>query len=243
MVGFLIFSFLAICPGLYFRPHYFIFLLPAVAMLAGIGVGSIQDLFVRSRWVFITKVAAVILALAILLDAICEQYDYFFRMTPVNVSCTTYGFNPFPESLEIAKYIRANSTRNDLVAILGSEPQILFYAGRRSATGYIYAYPLMEPHPYALHMQREMISQIESSHPKFLVFVDVGLSWLVQPDSEKMIFGWFKAYQQKYYRLVGIIDIIPLEQTVYCWGEQSASYRPLAEHWITVFRRTEIQGQ
>jgi hypothetical protein len=243
MVGFLIFSFLATCPGLYFRPHYFIFLLPAVAMLAGIGVGSIQDLFVRSRWVFITKVAAVILALAILLGSICEQYDYFFRMTPVKVSRTAYGFNSFPESLEIAKYIRANSTRNDLVAILGSEPQILFYANRRSATGYIYAYPLMEPYPYAFHMQREMIGQIESAHPEFLVFVNLPASWLVRSDSEKMILKWFQFYHHKYYRLVGVIDIISRDQTIYRWDKDAVGYQPRSEYWITVFRRTEIQGQ
>src|SRR5579872_5082660 len=35
LTGLLIFSFLAICPGLYFREHYFVLMLPAVALLAG----------------------------------------------------------------------------------------------------------------------------------------------------------------------------------------------------------------
>ncbi len=51
VIGFLFFSFLAICPGFYFRPHYFILLLPAVALLAGIGVSSIQTLLAQSRWI------------------------------------------------------------------------------------------------------------------------------------------------------------------------------------------------
>ena len=35
---FLLFSFLAVCPGFYFRRHYFILMLPAIALLAGVAV-------------------------------------------------------------------------------------------------------------------------------------------------------------------------------------------------------------
>ncbi|MHC4258827.1 MAG: glycosyltransferase family 39 protein, partial [Planctomycetota bacterium] len=36
VAGFVLFSFLAVCPGFYFRQHYFILLLPAVALLTGL---------------------------------------------------------------------------------------------------------------------------------------------------------------------------------------------------------------
>ena len=57
--------------------------------------------------------------------------------------------------------------------MFGSEPQIFFYARRHSATGYIYTYSLMEKHDYALAMQKEMIAEVESSKPKFLIDVQV----------------------------------------------------------------------
>ena len=38
--AFLVFSVLAVCPGLYFRGHYFVLMLPAVALLAGATVSS-----------------------------------------------------------------------------------------------------------------------------------------------------------------------------------------------------------
>src|SRR5436305_9806909 len=38
LLGFLVFSFLAVCPTLAFRPHYFILMLPAVSVLAGVAV-------------------------------------------------------------------------------------------------------------------------------------------------------------------------------------------------------------
>ena len=59
---------------------------------------------------------------------------------------TTYSLNPFPESLEIAKIIKASTSSRDRIAVLGSEPQIFFYSNRRSATGHIYTYALMEDH-------------------------------------------------------------------------------------------------
>jgi len=47
--------------------------------------------------------------------------------------------------------------------VLGSEPQIYFYSGRRSATGYLYMYSLTEEQKYALRMQKEMIGEIEKT--------------------------------------------------------------------------------
>ena len=44
VLGYLVFSFLCACPGFYFRRHYFIVALPAVAMLVGIGCRLLWDL-------------------------------------------------------------------------------------------------------------------------------------------------------------------------------------------------------
>ncbi len=57
MFGFLVFSFLCTCPGYYFREHYFIAMLPAVAMLAGVGCRSLLDLAGR-LWLGIARAAA-----------------------------------------------------------------------------------------------------------------------------------------------------------------------------------------
>ena len=91
-----------------------------------------------------------------------------------------YGRNPFPESVPIARYLREHTAPGDRVAVVGSEPQIYFYAGRRSATGYIYTYPLMELQPYATAMQQAMIREIESADPRYVVFVRAVGSWLVR---------------------------------------------------------------
>jgi len=79
--------------------------------------------------------------------------------------------------------------------VVGSEPQIYFYARRRAATGYVYTYALMEPQPYAASMQHHMIQEIEAHNPRFVVFVRVPPSWLMTPNSDETIFQWFDEYR------------------------------------------------
>lgn len=238
-IGFLLFSFLATSIGLYFRPHYFILSLPAVALLVGIGAASIRDLCARIRVVFVPKVIPILLALIVLFHTVYRQRNFFFVMSPIMVSRKTYGTNPFPECLKIARFIKKNSTKDDRIAVIGSEPQIYFYSGRRSATGYIYAYPLMEKHSLALTMQKEMIKEIEAARPEFLVFVRVFTSWLDRADSEKLIFTWFDDYQRKHYRRAGIVDILSLRRTAYLWGPECSKYKPRSEQFIVVFQRSD----
>ena len=147
-----------------------------------------------------------------------------------------YGANPFPESVEISRYIRSHSRDNDRIAILGSEPQIYFYSRRPSATGYIYTYALMEHQKYAKVMQRQMIEEIERARPEFLIFVNVTTSWLVQPDSDISIFRWFEAYRRGF-DLAGVIDILPGNRTEYRWRNEAASYSPRSNQFIYVFKR------
>jgi hypothetical protein len=125
------------------------------------------------------------------------------------------------------------------VAVVGSEPQIYFYSGRRSATSYIYTYPLMEPTQAAGKMQQEMITQIETAKPAFMVFVRVTTSWLVQPNSTQDIFNWFEPYVSNFYKLVGVADIQPSGQTVYYWNNNAKNPSPESQFWVAVFKRQE----
>jgi len=233
---FFLFSFLSICPGLYFRPHYFVLLLPSVALLVGIAISSMERLLAGTKFAALKKVPVVLAGIALLYSCY-EQKTFLFELSPVRVSRVVYGANPFPESLEIAEYIKENSSKNDRIAVVGSEPQIYFYADRRAATGYIYTYALMEKHRYALKMQREMMREIEATRPKFLVFVNVSTSWLVRPDSEKLIFQWIRKYCRKYYDVIGIIDILSKDVTEYRWDDDAKGYAPRSQCWLSVYKR------
>ncbi|MCL6520467.1 MAG: glycosyltransferase family 39 protein [Armatimonadetes bacterium] len=233
IIGLWIFSFLAICPGLYFRDHYFIMTLPANAMLVSAAFSYLNKITAG------TKLAAMplIIIIAAVGHSFFTQREVLFSLSPNMVSREIYGGNPFPESLKIAEYIRKHTSPNDTIAVLGSEPQIYFYSKRRSATGYIYMYPLMEIHPYALQMQMEMIREIEAAKPKILVCVSVSTSWLPLENSVMKVFDWSSRYARKYYDLVGNIEIIAMDYTRYSWGEEAAKHKPNVPAVIYVFKR------
>ena len=168
-----------------------------------------------------------------------NQRECLFELSPEDVCRKVYSVNPFPESLQIAKFIRDNSRPDAPIAVIGSEPQICFYSGRRSATKYIYTYPLMEPQPHARQMQEEMIVQVETANPQFVVFVNVSMSWLARPDSVKKIFEWFDSYLFVRYEVVGIADILVNGPTIWRWNNQATNYKPVSRASVIVLKRKQ----
>jgi hypothetical protein len=232
---FALFSFLAICPGFYFRPHYFVLTLPAAALLAGVGVGAVARLLGSRTTPLIGYGVGGALAIVCLAAAVISQRHFLFTQTPTEAARSTYGRNPFPESLEIADIIRSKTTEADRIAVIGSEPQIYFYAARRGATGYIYTYPLMEKHDFALQMQQEMIREIEAADPSILVFVNVWTSWLVKPDSHQLILRWFERFRRKF-TLTAVADI-GTAGTRYYRGADLAKLRRRPRNSVEVYTR------
>jgi hypothetical protein len=139
------------------------------------------------------------------------------------------------EAPRIADFVRSQSAAGDTIAVLGSEPEIYFYADRRSATGYVYMYPLMEPQPFASTMQKEMISEIQAARPNVLVYVDCVTSWIPFPKSDRSIFFWAEEYVQAGYRQVGVADMFD-DKTEYHFGD-GAVYHPRAVSRVFVFKR------
>jgi hypothetical protein len=227
-------SFLAVCPGLYFREHYFIQMLPAIALLAGAGVKGATDLL-RRFFTPLRYAPAAIFAFA-WAASIYGQRQFLFVLSPEQACRNTYGANPFLESIPIAKYLREHSEPRDTIAVLGSEPQIFFYANRHSATGYIFTYALMEPQPMATRMQSEMIAEITAAAPKFLVLVNVGKSWLGHPNSDLGIWSWAQEFCRSEYEIAGVADIFK-DKTEYRWDSEAASYRPQSASFVTVWKR------
>jgi Dolichyl-phosphate-mannose-protein mannosyltransferase len=235
--GFLLFSFLAVTPGLYFRWHYFILILPAVALLIGAAGSAIGDALAAAAGDDVRLRPLVpLLFLVVVGYGFYKERECFFQLTPLEVSYSTYGKSPFPAAPEIGRYLREHTSGDDRIAVIGSEPEIYFYAGRVSATGHIYTYSLMEDQPHAERMQQELIREIERSRPKYCVFVDLQFSWLVRPSSPRLIFDWFEKYARDHYEQVGVIDLFD-SASFFHWDADAAKRSAIADAGIVVYRR------
>lgn len=220
--------------GLYFRNQHFLLLAPAAALLAGLGADAPARRMARApalRYVLCAALIAVPLG-----HFAWSERTILFQTRPADLAhVLAPPRNPLPESLEIGRWIRAHSAPMDRIAVIGSEPQIYFYAGLRAATGYIYMYPLMENQPYAAEMQRRMIGEIEAAQPRFVVLVNVAVSWNVGRMSDRTVFQWWARYQEDFER-VGLADIMD-RGTRYVWGRDAADYTPTSPVWVAVFER------
>jgi hypothetical protein len=208
---------LAASPGLYFRQHYFIPVLLPLSLLCGRAVSAIAGAGPKLRSV----AAAAVIALACA-QSVAAQAEVLFRMNPEQIARKIYGANPFPESVEVARYLEAHTTPHDRIAVLGSEPQMLFYAHRLSATGYLYLYPLVEPNPLGPEMRQELIQEVTEANPKYIVWIDVPASWTFRVAAATPIVQWARQLIESRYTLDGRVAIRSATQTDYAWGEDAA---------------------
>ncbi|PYL12415.1 MAG: hypothetical protein DMF48_02440 [Verrucomicrobia bacterium] len=233
LIGFLFFSALAVCPGFFFRTHYFILVLPAVSLLAGAAISKLTEIL-EGRLILLRLVPLLLFAFAVSVPIMSDK-KIFFEVSPNQACGLIYPDNPFLESVRIGTYVREHTEPGDTIVVLGSEPEIYFYSHRHSATGYIYIYGLMEPQKYAHHMQEEMIREIEDARPKYLISVAMGYSWLRRPDSEPAIFTWANEYMAQNYTAAGFVNIKPTE-TDYFFGNVPQTVETLNDY-ILIYRR------
>jgi hypothetical protein len=233
-LGLALFSFLAVCPALYFRPHYFILMLPIVALLAGLAVSSTVNVLHRLGNSGVVTFLPALIFLVAVGYVVIEESDVFFRLDPIAACRVIYPYEMFVEAQVLSDYVKRNSDSTARIAMVGSDPEVYFYSQRHSATGYIYSFPLAEDQPYAIRMQAEMISEIEAARPDFLVFHPAG--WILGHNrGYEGRLGWISRYVENY-DLVGVAEHVSDDKTDYYWNEEART-RPLDKVFMYVFRR------
>ena len=217
--GLLVFSFIAITPGFYFREHYFILLMPSLSMFAGIGASSFLKLSPNRHGL---KFSFLLCALFIILvTPLFTQKNIFFKMSSFDLMRHTYGINPFSESIKLSAYIKEKTNKDDVIAILGSEPQVYYLSKRKSATRFIYMYPLTDEQSYGRVLQAKMIKELENSQPKYILFVNMRSSWMWHKKSSRLLKAWSPGYLEKKYKLCGVVSISWGEKPIYYFNDQA----------------------
>jgi hypothetical protein len=227
LAGFFISSCIAVSIGLYFRPHYFILFLPAAALAIGVAVDSLwQDLKrLNLRYVAAVPIIYFLIAYA---AAFHGQWKSFYRLNPIPLSRKMYdNSQAFPEDLQVADFIKARSAPQDEIGIIGSEPEICFYAHLRCATSYVYLYPLMEKQKYATQMQADFMQEMEKARPRFLVYVDDehSFNWMPTLVENRAFLDEAWNFAHRGYRLIDSVTTFDTRKSLeHVQGDHSTIY-------------------
>jgi len=189
----LIASGIAVCPGFLFRRHYFLLMIPLFAMLFANTALLLSDYFKgQARYMMLTLFIS-----ANVLFFMLYQRNCFFVLPFESVTENLYPGTPFSISGEVASYIKQHTLPSDRICVLGAEPQLFYLSQRRSASGYIYLYPLLERQKYAERMTDEFISETEKARPAILVYCSKAL-FEDNYNKEGRIYDWFEKYKSRY---------------------------------------------
>lgn len=234
------FSSMMIVPGFYFYGHYWIQLIPGLSILAGLTFHCIINIFnsfkLKSPYI---KYAYLTIFAILTYGHLNKLSAYYFHPNYERILRNVYGNNPFPESMEIANWINANSKPEDQIVLFGSEPQVYFYTKKKCPSRHAYFAAIVDNVPQHKEWQREFVADIEKTKPKYFVFYNHGISLFVQPNTDKYVFDWANKYLTENYQLVGLVDMVPGQHATYAWREQLNGFKPQAQEQIYVYERKQ----
>ncbi|TSA15918.1 hypothetical protein D4R75_14180 [bacterium] len=234
----------AISPGYFFRPHYFVLILPSVALLFGLGIELLTQTFERMEGKFLRRAIPVATALIVLLSPIASHADIFFQYSLFSVTKATYGGYPFPEAKTVSRFLEQWSSPEDKIAIIGNEPEMFFYSKRRSATGYLYNYSVIESQPYARSMMKEMIGEIESAAARFLVTMQVDPPWYDESESVSELHHWQRRYSDSCYTLKARYEWTPWQNTPLMVMDEEALQKPSQQlYFMAIYERKRLTSR
>lgn len=158
----LIGSGLSVAMGGYFYSHYFLFFVPFLSIGVGLGVGKLIN----------TKSHSIVVFSSMLILIIYIFFNFpYFLMSKKDILEKSYGaLMPFNQSQKLGNYLKS-IVHNKTAFIIGSEPEIYFYANLKSPTRFSYFYPLMQKSKTVQRYREELLKDLKSNMPDYLIFV------------------------------------------------------------------------
>ena len=165
IVGWLVASMLSLIFVGRLYAHYFVNLLPALGLMAPLGVR-----FLRDRWQAApARAAAFVFIVGVLaVGAIAINGQVYLHGSADERHLSKFAGDPGRwevQSPALASYIADKTSPDESIFVLGFEAQLYFYADRRSATRYL------DDHPFAADYSRieTALEDLKEETPTFVI--------------------------------------------------------------------------
>jgi hypothetical protein len=138
--------------------------------------------------------------------------------------------SPLLVAQSAAKRVAELTSTDDLVCVVGSDPEILCYAQRFSPTRFVTAYELVLQSPFKQSYQQEMMRDMQAHPPTMIVLTTSWLS-MESPSSELFVFIK-KLLAEDYNRIGGYV----VKNRTMDWSEPLAD-KDAAHSNLMLFKR------
>jgi len=220
-------SLVAAAAGGWFRRHYFHLVIPPASLMAALGIRALTGALLADRR---ARILSAVVALAIAGSSVHGAWWYYGPGSPTAKSRRLYGANPFAESPALGSFLASHSEPRDRIFVYGSEPQLLFYAQRESASRYNVVYALNLPFDEARDRQLEVLEALAKRPPHLIVATFHQASHLESPKTPHDLRDGLRGLVETDYQLLAVVPYRSEDQTQIVTGD-------LARH---MWRRTPL---
>ena len=148
-----------------FYTHYYVLLLPAMALLIPAGLAVVDEQGRKSRNA--SAVVAMLMALSLLFPA-TSAGSIYLRGTADARHEAKYSYNYYSEwethSRSLAAYLQARTAPGDYIYNLGFQSEVYFYADRRSPTRFVFDQPFQVNKDF----EEEAIADLSRNKPAYV---------------------------------------------------------------------------
>lgn len=157
-------SVIGVASGGRFFPHYFLQLMPALAVLTGV---LVYERLVKGRQIALSKPAVALATLVIVVSLGTTTVLYLApTQAEEQVVSSIYYQKEWEASSEgLGKYLRAHTGPDDTIFNYGRESQVYFYADRAPAIPYFYDWAIQ----YDAVPMDEVLDRLNAARPAYIV--------------------------------------------------------------------------
>jgi hypothetical protein len=185
--------------------HYYLILAPFIAFAAAGGMTFLVPLISKGCRMRLLLAEVLVCTAGVLAALYPNRGDL---MTPPKaLEKVKYAGFPFSESVLMGQKVAEATSPTDRVLVAGSEPQILYYAGRRSSTRFVIAYPLTLSTTLARAYQEEAVKEFYAHPPQAIVMVRNPTSWLLEESSPRNYVNYLEETLRSKYELSGGVRV------------------------------------
>jgi hypothetical protein len=212
--------------GWHFRRQYFQLLIVPQALLIAWGLQYFYRALAGKERLAVNSYR-VLVFIMVLYPFVNMMKQYYF-ITPNMISRKLYGPQVFSIARPIGEYIGSQTTPEDKIYILGSEPEVYFYSQRFLVGKHITAYTLTYDYGDPIARQKEVVQALKTELPLYIIKINQESSLYDYPAVHKknVIFNEVFDLVNDKYTLVGF-GFINYQKELLAFGRQQvAAYVP-----------------